>query len=181
MPLLIRYAGTHGGDDFEKIVDADAIGPFVSRHPNANFCLSEFVDYHLADGYVRKYRVICIDDEILPYHLAIHDDWMVHHFRTDMANQEWMRKEEEAFLKDMNVVFDQARQAALREVGAATGLDYCGIDCSLDQEGNIVVFEANATMLVHDEKSATFTYKNPYIAKIKVAFDAMLARMATRE
>ncbi len=146
--------------------------------PDATFYVSEFVDYRSADGYFRKYRVIFIDGEILPYHLAIHDHWMVHHFRTDMANQEWMRKEEEAFLKDMSQVFDTAHQDALQKIGVATGLDYCGIDCALDQNGNIVVFETNATMLVHDEKEEIFAYKNPHIAKIKTAFDAMLARMA---
>jgi glutathione synthase/RimK-type ligase-like ATP-grasp enzyme len=58
----------------------------------------------------------------------------------------------------------------------ATGLDYGGIDCGLDRDGRIVVFEANASMLVHDEKLEDFAYKNPYIAKIKTAFDAMVSR-----
>jgi tetratricopeptide (TPR) repeat protein len=178
MPLLIRCAGTHGGDDFEKIDDIGAIAPFVSSHPDANFYVSEFADYRSADGYYRKYRLISLNDEILPYHLAIHDHWLVHHFRTDMANQEWMRKEEEAFLKDPHLVFSKEHYDALKEVAKAIGLDYCGIDCSLDRDGKIVVFEANATMRVHDEKVAIFTYKNPYIAKIKEAFDAMLARLA---
>jgi hypothetical protein len=38
------------------------------------------------------------------------------------------------------------------------------------------VFEANAAMLVHDEKTETFAYKNQYIARIKQAFDALLSR-----
>ena len=178
MPLLIRCAGTHGGDDFEKIDDLGAIALFVSSHPDANFYISEFADYRSADGYYRKYRLISLNDEILPYHLAIHNHWLVHHFRTDMANQEWMRKEEEAFLKDPHLVFSKEHFSAMKEIAKAIGLDYCGIDCGLDQDGKIVVFEANATMRVHDEKVPTFTYKNPYIAKIKEAFDAMLVRLA---
>jgi tetratricopeptide (TPR) repeat protein len=178
MPLLIRCAGTHGGDDFEKIEALGEIDKFVALHPDSNFYISEFVDYRSTDGYFRKYRLICINGEILPYHLAIHDDWLVHHFRTDMANQLWMRNEEEAFLKDLYTVFSQEHYAALCEVAAKIGLDYCGIDCALDQDGKIVVFESNATMRVHDEKNTTFAYKNPYIAKIKVAFDAMLTSMA---
>ncbi|MBV8666821.1 MAG: tetratricopeptide repeat protein [Burkholderiaceae bacterium] len=181
MPMLIRCAGMHGGDDFEKVDSVEGIDAFVFGHPDSTFYLGEYIDYQSADGYFRKYRVICLDGEVLPYHLAIHNHWMVHHFRTDMANQEWMRKEEEAFLKNMDDVFDARHQESLRAIGKATGLDYCGIDCSLDREGNIVVFETNATMLVHDEKEATFAYKNPYIAKIKVAFDAMLARMAAQK
>ena len=180
MPLLIRCAGTHGGDDFEKIDDIGAIDLFVSSHSDANFYLSEFADYRSDDGYYRKYRLICLNDEILPYHLAIHDHWLVHHFRTDMANQEWMRKEEESFLKDPHLVFSKEHYDALREVAKAIGLDYCGIDCALDRDGKIVIFEANATMRVHDEKVATFAYKNPYIAKIKEAFDAMLIKLAAK-
>jgi Tfp pilus assembly protein PilF/glutathione synthase/RimK-type ligase-like ATP-grasp enzyme len=178
MPLLIRCAGTHGGDDFEKVDDAAALVAFMEAHPAANFYVSEFVDYSSADGYFRKYRLICIHDQILPYHLAIHNHWMVHHFRTDMANQEWMREEEVAFLKEPQCVFGEEHFAALRKVGGAVGLDYCGIDCSLDRDGKIVVFEANATMRVHDEKDPIFIAKNPYIVKIKVAFDTMLARLA---
>ena len=58
----------------------------------------------------------------------------------------------------------------------ATALDYGGIDCGVDRDGRIVVFEANASMLVHDEKTEDFAYKNRYIAKIKHAFDAMLSQ-----
>ena len=96
-----------------------------------------------------------------------------------MANQAALRGEELAFLQEPSTVFDPAHQAALRSVAGATGLDYCGIDCSLDREGRIVVFETNAAMLVHDEKDPLFTYKNPFIARIKTAFDAMLRRLAT--
>jgi hypothetical protein len=106
---------------------------------------------------------------------------MVHHFRTDMANQAWMRQEEEAFLKNPHGVFNAAHFEAFQQIGKAMDLDYCGIDCSLDQHGNIVIFESNATMLVHDEKSEPFLYKNPYIAKIKEAFDAMLKQMAMQK
>jgi Flp pilus assembly protein TadD len=178
MPLLVRIAGNHGGDDFEKLVDLDAVTDFVAKRPDVDYYVSEYVEYRSADGFFRKYRLICIDGELLPYHLAIHNDWKVHHFRTDMANQAWMRQEEESFLKDPQLIFDEPHQAALRAVTEATGLDYSGIDCAFDCNGEIVVFETNATMLVHEEKGEIFAYKNPYIAKIKEAFGAKLARLA---
>jgi glutathione synthase/RimK-type ligase-like ATP-grasp enzyme len=176
LPLLVRVAGTHGGDDFDKFDNWDAIAAFVSGNLGADYYLIDYVDYRSADGFFRKYRVIFVDGDILPYHLAIHDDWKVHHFRTDMANHAWMRQEEERFLADMDSVFNAAQQDALRAMAKATGLDYGGVDCGLDRDGRIVVFEANASMLVHDEKDATFAYKNPYIARIKDAFEAMVSR-----
>jgi tetratricopeptide (TPR) repeat protein len=177
LPLLVRVAGTHGGDDFDKAEDWDDIVAFVSENPEAAYYLIEYVDYRSHDGLF--YRIIFIDGEIYPYHLAIHDDWKVHHFRTDMANQTWMRMEEERYLQDMGSVFNAAHQNALQEMAKATGLDYGGIDCGLNRDGQIVVFEANASMLVHDEKTEVFEYKNQYIAKIKSAFDSMLFRRWT--
>ena len=176
LPLLVRVAGTHGGDDFDKFDDWDDIVEFVSEDPDATYYVIEYINYRSKDGFFRKYRVIFVDGAIFPYHLAIHDDWKVHHFRTDMANHAWMRKEEERFLDDMGGVFNVEQQNALRAIARATALDYGGVDCGLDPNGQIVVFEANASMLVHDEKTEDFSYKNRYIAKIKNAFDAMLSQ-----
>jgi FkbM family methyltransferase len=67
-----------------------------------------------------------------------------------------MRKEEEQFLEDMASVFNPHHQNALRAIAKATGLDYGGVDCGLDRDGRIVVFEANAAMLVHDEKTEVY-------------------------
>jgi hypothetical protein len=58
------------------------------------------------------------------------------------------------------------------------GLEYFGIDCGLDRDGNLVVFEVNASMLVH-EHNEDFPYKGPFVIRIKSAFDAMLREFAT--
>jgi tetratricopeptide (TPR) repeat protein len=176
MPQLVRVVGTHGGQDFEKCETPEEIAAFTSKKPNLDYYLTEYIDYHSADGFFRKYRVIFIDGEILPYHLAIHDHWKVHHFRTDMAHHPWMRTEEARFLADMPGALGTANLHALRAIAKATGLDYGGVDFGIDAAGRIVVFEANASMLIHDEKAECFAYKNEYIARIKNAFDAMLAR-----
>ncbi|WP_161491895.1 hypothetical protein [Bradyrhizobium centrolobii] len=49
----------------------------------------------------------------------------------------------------------------------------------MDRDGNLVVFEVNASMLVHDQ-NPEFPYKDPYIRRIKLAFDGMLERIAQR-
>lgn len=124
----MRVAGTHGGDDFDKFDNWDGIVDFVSDNLEATYYLIEYINYRSEDGFFRKYRVIFVDGEILPYHLAIHDDWKVHHFRTDMINHAWMKKEEECFLDDMGSVFNMAHQDALKAMARATELDYGGID-----------------------------------------------------
>ncbi len=65
----------------------------------------------------------------------------------------------------------------LRAIRDRIGLDFFGIDCGLDRDGTLVVFEVNASMLVHEHNEA-FPYKDPYVRAIKQAFDAMLAETA---
>ena len=94
-----------------------------------------------------------------------------------MANQLWMQGEEAAFLNDPARVFNERHYLALREIQARIGLEYFGIDCAIDTNGNLLVFEVNASMLVHDD-NAEFPYKSPAVHRIKAAFSEMLARLA---
>lgn len=177
-PLLARPVGTHGGDDFERMEDSAQLRAFLSRIEASGYYLTPFVDYRSDDGYFRKYRFIYVNDEILPYHLAIDDKWKVHHATTSMAGHPWMQAEEQAFLADPWRVFGVSQRAALQSIRDAIGLDYFGIDCSLDRDGAVVVFEANASMLVHGNNTQ-FPYKSEAVERIKRAFQTMLERGAS--
>jgi tetratricopeptide (TPR) repeat protein len=176
-PVLARPAGTHGGDDFEKIDGLNELAAFLNERPASDHYVIEYVDYASVDGHFRKYRFIFAGDEILPYHLAIGNGWKVHHASTDMANQPWMQQEEASFLADPRGVFTPSHYQALRAIRDRIGLDYFGIDCGLDRAGSLIVFEVNASMLVHED-NAEFPYKDLAVRAIKTAFDAMLRRRA---
>ena len=175
--ILARPVGTHGGDDFEKIEQPAALTAFLALRPDTDHYLIEYVDYRSADGHFRKYRFIFVDGQVLPYHLAIGNDWKVHHVSTDMVNQAWMQAEEEAFLQDPSRVFNSGHYESLRAIQQRIGLEYFGIDCGLDRTGNLVVFEVNASMLVH-ARNEGFLYKDPAVRRIKLAYDAMLRKLA---
>lgn len=174
-PVLVRPAGSHGGEAFDKLEDLAQLQAFLAKHIAQNYYLTPFVDYRSADGFFRKYRFVFVDDEILPYHLAIDNQWKVHHAKTGMADSAWMQAEEQAFLDDPWHVFGAAQREALQAIRNAIGLDYFGIDCSLGEDGAIVVFEVNASMLVHGNNQQ-FPYKTAAVERIKNAFHAMLAR-----
>ena len=174
---LARPVGTHGGDDFEKVEDVATLSAFLSQRPDHDHYLIEYIDYVSADGHFRKYRFIFIDDQILPYHLCIGRNWKLHHINTDMAHQPWMQSEEEAFLNKSDAVFGPSQYQALQAIRERVGLEYCGIDCGLDASGNVVVFEVNASMLVH-ARNEGFLYKTPAVERIKLAFDTMLRKLA---
>ena len=179
MPVLVRVAGTHGGIDFEKVASLDELKAFASRHLQSEVYLIEYIDYASPDSFFRKYRFFFVNDEILPYHLAIGDTWKVHHLSTDMAVKPWKQQEEIAFLDNPSSFFSEKTFATLRAIRVAIGLDFFGIDCALDAESNVVVFEVNASMLAH-QHNKDFSYKTPHVERIKLAFAEMLRRKAGR-
>lgn len=178
-PMLVRPVGAHGGDDLERIDDPAQISAFIDRIPAASFYLTAFHDYRSSDGYWRKYRLVFVDRDVLPYHLTIGRDWKLHYYRVDMTEQPWMRPEEEAFLADWRSVFDGSRGDAIAEVAHRLDLDFAGIDCAIDAAGNVILFEANPTMLIHlSDSPVDFPYKHRYVPRIFDAFGAMLVRRA---
>jgi hypothetical protein len=176
-PLLARPAGTHGGDDFEKMEAPAQLQAFVTGRADADYYLTPYVDYRSADGLFRKYRFLFVGEAILPYHLAIGEHWKVHHATTQMAGHAWMQQEEAAFLDDPWRVFGAPQRAALGAIRDAIGLDYFGIDCALARDGAVVVFEVNASMLVHGNNQP-FPYKTAAVERIRQAFHALLAGRA---
>lgn len=177
LPVIVRHATTHGGDMMELVDSPEALLGFAEEAGERMLYLTDYVDYSSADGLFRKYRFLFVGDEILPYHLAIGDGWKVHHASTRMGDVEWMRLEEQAFLADPESIFGPSGMDALDTIRRQIGLDYCGIDCSLDAEGRVVVFEVNASMLIHSDNPG-FEYKTPYVLAIKAAFERLLERRA---
>ncbi len=178
LPLLIRPVHTHGG-----------VGLMLARSPgellqcaaaqSGPVYVSRFIDYRSADLLFRKYRIIFIDRQPYPYHLAISQNWMAHYYTAEMESSPWKLEEEQAFLQDPEAVLGCAGMQAIRAIGARMDLDYAGIDFSIMTDGRVLVFEANPAMLVHPETSpGPLEHKNPYVQRIFDAFEAMLQRSA---
>ncbi len=89
-----------------------------------------------------------VDGVPFAYHLALDETWMIHYHRAPMDAHEWMRDEERRFLQAPASALN-GWDTVLRRVGAAVGLDYFGIDCTVLPDGTLFVFEADAAMLVH--------------------------------
>jgi Flp pilus assembly protein TadD len=172
-PLLIRPAGSHGGVDLVRVETRAQLADAVAAAPAADYYVSEYCDYRSPDGWFRKYRLVFVDGEIFPVHLAINAGWLVHYWRADMAG--WMQREEEAFLADYRTVFAGPADAALRSVAGRLGLDFGGIDCAMLQDGRVLLFEANATMLVHS--TGMQAAKRDQIARIRDAMSRRILRM----
>ncbi len=176
-PLIARPAGSHAGAGLARLSSSNECSEYVAANEAQTYYVTAFVDYSSADEFFRKYRVVFVDGRPYPVHLAISPNWMIHYYNAPMAENEWMRDEEAAFLRDLHCVFDGARNETLQSVAAAVGLEYFGIDCSIDRDGRVLIFEADPAMLVHSsDPPELYPYKTQYVPRIYRAVEEMLDR-----
>jgi hypothetical protein len=178
-PLVIRPVDSQAGRDLACVANDDELAAYRERTDVPAFYVMPFIDCALADGYYRKYRVIVVDGVPYPYHLAISRHWMIHYYNTPMREQAWMREEEERFLSGFEPVFGAKLQKALEEIASILGLEYLGVDCSIDRNGRLVIFEADPAMIVHaGDDPELFGYKYPYARRIFKAFEQLVDERA---
>ncbi|SOE71200.1 Glutathione synthase/RimK-type ligase, ATP-grasp superfamily [Burkholderia sp. OK233] len=175
-PVLARPAATHGGDGLTLCESLAALESWRSAQTEVCY-LTAFREYRSADGFYRKYRIIFVDREPFPYHLAISPHWMVHYYSADMEQHPWKLEEERRFLDNPHAVFGEQVMSAIAAIGKRLDLDYGGIDFTVLPGGQVFVFEANATMLAHFERATgALAHKNPYVQRIVDAFERMMSR-----
>jgi hypothetical protein len=178
-PVLARAPGSHGGENLALLAGEDDKAAFLARTGAERFLVSPFHNFRSPDGYWRKYRLIFIEGQVWPYHLAIGESWLVHYWRAEMGRSDWKKAEEERFLDDWRAVFGERAARAVALAAERLGLDYGGMDCALTQDGRLLLFEANACFLVHlDEDQVSFPYKHRHVPKIRDAFTTLVRRRA---
>jgi thioredoxin-like negative regulator of GroEL len=180
-PLLLRSPGFHGGEHFVKVDGLQDLAQAVAKTPGSTLLVIQFLDTRLADGNFRKFRVMMVDGRLYPLHLAVSATWKVHYFSADMANRPEHRAEDEAFLRDMPSVLGPRATRALNQIHELLGLDYGGIDFAFDGQGNVVVFEANATMtVVVPGEEEQWRYRVAPVHRVQRAVHRMLLKAAGR-
>ena len=147
-PLLLRSPGFHTGRHFVLVEERESLGAAAAALAGPQVLAIQYLDARGADGMARKFRVMFVDGVAYPLHLAISSDWKVHYFSADMARDPAFREEERRFLCDMPGVLGPRAMQALEGIAALLGLDYAGIDFALAPDGSLLLFEANATMVV---------------------------------
>jgi hypothetical protein len=175
-PVLARPAATHGGEGMMRCKTLEELEIWLCTSRGSCY-LSAFHDCRSPDGQHRKYRMIFVDREPYPYHLAISPHWMVHYFSAGMEKAPWKIEEERSFLRHPGTALGPRAMAAIAAMGNRLDLDFGGIDFALLPGGQVFVFEANATMLVHRERyDGVLAHKNLHVQNIVDAFERMQAR-----
>lgn len=178
-PLLLRTPGFHTGRHFVRVERAEGLDEAVAGLPGAELTAIQYLDARGADGKVRKYRVMTIDDRLYPLHVAISSHWKIHYFTAEMADSAEHRAEDAEFLENMPAILGPRAMAALECIQSTLGLDYAGIDFGLSPAGDVLLFEANAAMVVNPpEPDERWSYRRPAVDRIYGAVRHMLLRKA---
>jgi hypothetical protein len=181
-PLLLRAPGFHTGQHFVKVDGPQHVAAALAPLPGNAVIAIAFLDTSNADGAFRKYRIITVDGAIYPLHLAVSNDWKVHYFSAAMAESPRHRAEDAAFLEDPRGTIGARAYSALEQIVATLDLDYGGVDFSIDPEGRVVLFEANATMIVQPPPpEPIWDYRRKPVERIIAAVQAMLRERARPE
>ena len=166
-PVLLRAPGFHTGQHFARIENATDLAAAAKRMPGENILAMEYLDATGTDGLARKYRVMFVDGQFYPVHMAASPDWKVHYVTSDMANRSDLRAEEERFLDAMPEVLGPRTMSALECIRDTLGLDYGGVDFALARGGRLLLFEANATMtILPPGPDAKWDYRRAAIARV---------------
>jgi tetratricopeptide (TPR) repeat protein len=174
-PLLLRTPGFHGGEHFLRVETLDELRAAAAKLPGRDLLLIQYLDARASDGKARKYRVMMIDGHLYPLHVAISSHWKVHYFSAEMTDYPAHRAEDAEFLANMSGVLGSPAMAALKEIQATLGLDYGGIDFGLSETGEVLLFEANATMAVlPPDPDTRWDYRRPAVERICKAVREML-------
>jgi hypothetical protein len=174
-PVIVRPRGSHAGVGLAKVDDRAAIVRYLAERPEQEFFVSRFVDYANEDGLFRKYRVVFVDGRPYACHMAIADRWDIWYLNAGMSDSAAKRLEEETFMRTFDIGFGRRHQTALAGMAKRIGLDYFTVDCAENRRGELLVFEADNTAVVHNmDLPNVFPYKPPQMRKIFEAFAAML-------
>lgn len=181
-PLLLRAPGFHNGQHFVLVEKAEQIVDRLAEIPGDEITAIQYLDARGSDGCFRKYRVMMIGGGLYPLHLAISRKWKIHYVTADMAENAEHRAEEAKFLEDMPGVLGPRAMSALAEIQNTLGLDYAGIDFALNAQGDVLLFEANATMIVVPaDADQRWDYRRAAVQRVEDAVRSMIAGKARRQ
>jgi hypothetical protein len=177
MPFLLRTPGFSNGLHFYRVENAYDLSAALEALPGDEITVIQFLGARSADGKIRKYRVMMVDGKIYPLHVAISRQWKIHYETADMSDCSEHRAEDAAFLNNMPDILGQKAMLALECIGDILGLDYGGVDFSLNDKGEVLLFEANANMVVHPPDSdKRWDYRREPVQRVISAIKNMFVR-----
>lgn len=146
-PVIFRQSGDHGGVSTIRVDNkTEEFSEFALN--GRDYYLTQFVNY-ANKGIYAKYRLVVVDGKVYIRHVIFSDNWIIHSkSREYMERNKKYQKIEEKILKSFNTEIKPKIEDVIDKIYRKLGLDYFGIDCHIDDNMNLLIFEINANMNV---------------------------------
>ncbi len=179
-PLLVRLAGEHGGKTLVRLEEASDIKPLHALPLDGrDFYVTEFIDFKSPDGFYRKYRLAVVDGVAYPRHLIINDTWLIHAAsRETMAKHPELANEEASWLASFDHSSRSNLQSAISALHRTTKLDYFGVDCNINEDNELILFEVNPNMNILINTRSDSDPTIPHMETILRAVERMIVSFA---
>jgi len=182
-PYLIRQTGTQTGTSFSKVVsDQQALEYFISAQGKELYVI-QFIETEFSDHIYRRFRFYFIDGQMYPENCHIGDDWNIHSVSRSalMEKDSSLQRLELLFLNDPIQTLGEHNYHCLQQLADIIGLDFFGVDFSLNEKGEIVIFEVNCSVDHTHSFLHQYKYLEPAFYAINDAFDKMLQSRLTQQ
>ncbi len=149
-PVIVRTIFKQHGEGMVKVDNHEELLESWNGIPD-EFYVSQFVDSRHESGFYRKIRAGIVGDEIVVVRIDYDRYWKIHG-RVKPERVKFYRENPHLLDKERRICADPDKELgsgvirALHEIGRRIPLDIFGIDFDVNIEGEIVFFEANATM-----------------------------------
>jgi len=175
-PVLVRETGTHFGRSFRKVENFDTFMRYVSKCRGDEIYVIQYQNSMFSDGIFRKMRVFIVDGNIYPAICHFDTIWNVHgnNRREVMLNHSWMMEHEQAFMGDCESYIGNEAFRRLKQLREIIGLDFFGVDFTILNDGDVLVYEVNPAMRHSYDHADDFPYLLPYLKQITTAFGEMV-------
>jgi len=180
-PLIVREAGLHGGEGMYLIANEASLADLPSElmAEDAKLLIIEYLAQPNSDGLFHKNRIVFIDGKIYPRHSIYSDNWCVHASDRNrvMLKDKKLREQERHFLQHFERNLSDLQLNALNTMQQRLKLDLWGLDCAFNDDGEIVLFEANACMNFHDQDygpNNEFRYIEPFQRNVRRAIKKLI-------
>lgn len=165
LPLILRPLTTHVGVGAHVVYNEDELLQEIAKKSFSDFYAIEYHDCQSEDRMFRRYRLACIDGELLANGVHLATNWNVHGGEREAIDwyERGYDREELAFHEDPEHILGMPAESAFEEILENTPLDIYGFDFGFDRDGRIIVFEINAAMALSlDANFEKYPYRKQY-------------------
>ncbi len=169
-PVILKAAGQHGGKQTVLLKGPEPEALYPVALDGRPYYLIDYID-SAVNGVYQKFRLVMVQGRVYPHHFRTSDQWLVHFHsaQTYMDQQQAYYTQEMNFFKHFERDILPQVQAPLKALYERLPLDFVGIDACLLPDGQLLLFEANANMLIFRTQQLKLPYFEPVVAQIREA------------